>query len=306
MVVSKLAVLKHVLGCTLGAGLAVWVLLAAGRVPVRHAEPPLQDLRIYDAQPGSGVSVGFITTGTASVAASLIAQGASGQQPVHFRAMVIDHPEGRILFGGGVDSATGQGRVVNPFGAVTHLPANLPADVDEIVLPTMRWMHTGLAYSSDELPISVGRSDYWYAFRGPWPGRYGFDRDRLTEVEERMARVSWERVPRHGFPQSFDYFGDDSVHLVALNGATKDEVALTVVLDSGRTLFVVGDAVWTQEQVAQRQRRAQWLGWTMDRNRTQLLNTQRRIHQLWRDYDVEIIPLLDGTLDLPEYPEVWR
>ncbi len=306
MVVSKLTLAKLGVGSLLGAALAVATLMVASRVPVRHANPPVQDLRIYDAQPGSGVSVGFMTTGVASVTSSVIAQGAAGQQPIRFRAMVLDHPDGQIVFGGGADSVIGAGRVANPFGRVEPNEPVWPEDVDEIVLPTMRWMHTGWAHAQPELPIRVGRSDHWYAFRGPWPGRYGYNRDRLEELRGRMTRITWERAPRAGFPRSYDYFGDDSVHLVALNGATKDEIGALVVLDSGRTLLVIGDAVWTHDQIVSRQRRAQWLGWTMDRNRTQLLNTQSRLHQLWRDYEVELVPLLDGSLDLPEYPDVWR
>jgi hypothetical protein len=220
--------------------------------------------------------------------------------------MVIDHPDGRILFGGGPDSSIAAGRVVNPFGNVTPIEPQWPVDVERIVFPTMRWMHTGFGHHVAETPITVGRSDYWYAFSGPWPGRYGFDRDRLEELRGRITRIEWERSPRVGFPQSLDYFGDDTVHFVGLNGTTKDEIGVLVVLDSGRVIFVVGDAVWTHEQLEERQRRAQWLGWAMDRNRTQLLNTQRRLHQLWRDYDIDIVPLLDGSLDLPEYPQVWR
>ena len=308
MVETKVASRRLIAGFAIGSIGAVLVLILAGMLPVRFAAPAAQPLGVQSALPGSRVSLGFVTTATASVPAWLVAQGAGGPRPIHFRAAVIDHPEGRILFGTGAADPPGPGRVINPFGATEPAAFEQPEGVDAIILPTMRWMHVGLAESEEyaDVPIRVGQSDHWYAFRGPWPGRYGFDRAALAPLESRIEKILWTRSAHLGFPKSHDYFGDGSVMLVALNGATKDEVAVSVVLDSGRRVLIVGDAVWALEDVTERQRHAQWLAWTMDRNRTQLLATQSRLHQLWRDYELEIIPLLDGTLQLPTYPDVWR
>ena len=296
------------IGVLVGLIAAPIALAVVGMVTAPFAAPTAQPLGVPAPIAGSGVSVSFVTTADASVPGWWISQGASGNQPIAFRAALIEHPAGTILFGTGASEDPGAGRPVNPFGRVARRDVTPPDGVDAIVLPTMRWMHVGPLASTDESAtrIHVGSSDHWYAFRGPWPGRYGFDRDTLRELEDRIDRVQWDRRSRLGFSKTFDWFGDGSIVLVALDGTTKDEIALSVVLDSGRRVLLVGDAVWSAEAVTERQRRAQWLGWTMDRNRTRLLATQRRLHQLWRDYDVEIVPLLDGSLALPEAPVRWE
>ena len=308
MVETKVAIRRLIVGFALGALGSVLTLVVAGMLPVRFGAPPAQPLGVNPAQPGSGVSISFVTTSTASVPAWILSQGGSGTQPIAFRAAVIDHPEGRILFGSGGGTPPGRGRVINPFGAVSAVDFVEPEDVDAIILPTLRWMHLGMAEGGNYggIPLWTGSSDHWYAFRGPWPGRYGFDRPRLQPLHDQIETVGWQRRSQLGFPKSHDYFGDSAVMLIALNGATKDEIAASVVLDSGRRVLLVGDAVWSVDSIEQRQRHAQWLGWTMDRNRTQLLATQSRLHQLQRDYDLEVIPLLDGELELPVYPAVWR
>lgn len=307
MVETRIAARRLLLGLLIGFGAAPIALALVGLIPAPFAPLPAQPLGIAEARAGSGVTLDFITTGQASTPGWWIAQGAGGRQPIHFRAAVIDHPDGRVLFGAGASAETGVGRVVNPFGRVTYRSVDVPDDIDAIILPTMRWMHTGLveAGALGDVPIHVGSSDHWWAFRGPWPGRYGFNRDALREFEDRVHRVSWERRSRLGFSKTYDWFGDGSVLLVALNGTTEDEIGLSVVLDSGRRVLLVGDVVWSHEAVTKRQRRAQWLGWTMDRNRTRLLFTQSRLHQLWRDHEVEVVPLLDGSLAVPESPTRW-
>ena len=286
--------------------------MLAGLPPTRLPSPAVQDLRLYDARPGSGVLVSFIETGRARIPGWMLYQGAGlGARDVVFRAALIEHPTRTILFSTGVDVAGPQGLVYNPFRRVTATPppADLPA-IDSIVLPTPRWFHTGGAQhwpALAETSIVVGRSDAWQASeRASWPRRYAFEPARLEALGDRVARIPWTNTRRLGLRRSVDMSQDGSIIAIALKGSSIDEIALMITLDSGRRMLLVGDTVWAQAQVTDRRPRGLWSTWLMDRNRMQLGRIQNRLHQAWRDYDLEIIPLFDATLDLPVYPERWE
>lgn len=310
---DRAVALRIVGGFGLGLVLTALVVVLVSLVPVSLPEGTQFNMRLYDTEPGNGVRVSFIETGHASAPGWLLQQGGGlGSRPVVYRAALIEHPDGNLLFGTGIGSVPPPSRVFDPFGAPRDagFNADIPP-VARIVLPTPRWLHIGGAVDVPALadvPVLLGRSDRWQSgVNSPWPGRYGMHPSHLAAIGgDRLQNIPYERRSRLGMRHSVDLTDDGAVVAVALRGSSIDETALLVTLDSGRRILLVGDALWTQEQVQTLEARSLWSTWLFDRNRMQLAGTQARLYQAWDRHDLEILPLLDGTLDLPVYPERWE
>lgn len=304
--------LRFVLGIVVGLVFA-WLLgIAVALVPTRLPEPEVARFAVARARSGSEVTVSFVTTGTARVLSTRLHHGADlNQRDVVFRAAVITHPEGTLLFGTGVDPDGPPSRLIyNPFGHIDAVDIPALPEIDSVYVPNPRWHHLGGLERIPEIaevPAEMGNGDFWQARRGPWPRRYGMHREGALQLEQegRIRAISWQRRRYMGFTHVLDVFGDRSVMMVRLRGSTIDELGALVTLGSGDRILLVGDAVWTTEQVDELFPRPPWSTWLLDRNRMQLAGTIARLHLLSRDYGIRVIPMLDGGLELPEYPETW-
>lgn len=299
------------LGFALGLLIAWAIDFGVALAPTRLPAPEAVEFDAGRRPEGSGVRISFVTTGTARVPARRLHHGAGlGRRDVVFRAALIEHPEGTVLFGTGVDPDGPSGPVYDPFGRVRAVdpPAELP-EIDRVVLPTPRWLHMGGLERWPQLAearAQLGGGDLWQIRSGPWPRRYGMERARFERVADRLDGIRWTNRSRLGMSRTADVFGDGNVVLVALRGSTIDEVGVLVTLDSGRQFLLVGDLVWTVEQVRELFPRPPWSTWLLDRNRMQLAGTQTQLYRLLNNHGVATIPLLDGALELPEYPERWE
>lgn len=307
---------RHWLGLAAGAAIGVAGFGVAMRAAAGHdrtfAPGDPSAIGVAALRAGPEIRVGFIETGRASGPARRLVQGERGPLDAVFRVAVIDHPTGgRLLFSTGVAPDTVPGalrRVSNPFGTVrdvTPLSADVAADARLVVLPSLRWHHVG---GVPNLPSSTRvlatYGEQWVGLRGPMPHRYAVDRDGLAAIEDRIDDVPWGRRTLMGRDKSVDVFDDGSVWLFSLKGASYDEVAVMVALASGRTVALVADTVFTRSQVTLLRPASPMLGWTYQRNRMQLLASQRRLHHA-DAAGLEVVPLLDGGMDLPGLADPW-
>lgn len=302
--------LRVLAGITFGVVLAFAAHFAVSLTPTRLPVPTERNLSIPSVRGVDGVSLSFVTTGTARPPGRRLHHGAGlGRHDIAFRAALVQHPRGNVLFGTGVDPDGPSGLVFDPFGKVTarELP-ELP-EIARVVLPTPRWYHMGglerWAALADA-QVFAGSGDLWQARSGPWPRRYAMEPGRVTALGDRARSVPWARRRWYGTSRAWDMYGDGSIVLIALRGSTIDEVAAVVTVDSGARFLLVGDAVWTSDQVTERFPRAPWSTWLLDRNRMQLAATQTLLLELQRDHAVVVVPLLDGAITLPEYPDAAR
>ena len=304
------AVARFVAGAVAGVCLAAAALVATALAPVTF--PPREEAQAVPAAPRSDATVrlSFVTTARASIPCALLAQGAGLQRcDVAYRAAVVQHGDNVLLFGTGASPD-----VMPGFPVLRMLPAPVPTGaldtflaaqpVHQVLLPTPRWQHLGGlgAVPLADVPVYVGRTDAWHVSTGPWPYRLGMDPALLDDARPRLLRLDWARSRRFGARASFDVFGDQTVWALSIRGTTSDEVALVVTLGSGRRVLIVADAVWTADQVQALRPRPAWSTWLLDRNRMQLYHTLRLLHALGRA-GIEVTPLLDGALDLPEWPQ---
>lgn len=310
----RTTLLRLTLGFALGVALCIGALLVVAMWP-RTFSPPVGELPVLEVEAGTGVRVSFIDTGVARVPGFRLAQGLGpGGREVRFRAAVVEHPQGTILFGTGVAPGRSDDDlptlVSNPFGRVEELTSAADAlgeaaeDIDRVILPSPRWFHVGGVPDFDGRSIWTTGGDRWAATSGPWPRRYGYDRDDVEALP--LTGVRWTQGGVLGGQSRRPLYADNSVVLVRMRGASAEEIGLYVTLDSGRQILLVGDTVWVEEQVSELRPRYLAGTWNFDRNRFQLAWMQRRLHLVQEQHGIDVVPMMDGALELPQWPEAWE
>lgn len=303
---------RFLLGALAGAALVGLVHFWASGYDNPLDEGTLPESSLVPDRGAGHVELSFVTTGTGLARGNRIAQGLGGDVPVAFRVAVIEHPRGRVVFGGGLAQEFDQGKLgfwtASPFEVVeaTGVPQELTEAPAIVVLPTGRWWHaSGVAEWPEETEVWMSSSERWAATQGPWPGRYAIDRQLAAPLEERVERLGWYATQALGRGRSFDMFLDGSVVFASLRGSSYDEVACIVRLEDGRRVVLVGDSVMSLEQVESRLPPALVATWTMNRNSYRIDDTIRALSQAHELPGVQVVPLLDGALELPEWPTSW-
>lgn len=309
----RTAPFRLALGVIAGAVLALLALDLAATYP-RSLGRTGADLSLPEVSGDRAPTVSFVETGRAQVPAHRLAQGVGmREREVIFRAAVVEHPQGAFAFGSGVAPGASDDalpfNVSNPFGRIEEgasLRDQLGDDVDlwRIVFPTLRWYHLGGATELPEVQTRAGRGDRWAAISGPWPRRYAYDSALAESLAPRGMRFEGPRYL--GSRGSLDVFGDGSVVLLEYRGVSAAEIACLVSFPSGRRVLLVGDAVWLHEQVARGLPRTPWATWSLERNRFQAAYVIRVLQRAQSSFGVEVVPLLDGALELPLFPERWE
>jgi glyoxylase-like metal-dependent hydrolase (beta-lactamase superfamily II) len=126
-----------------------------------------------------------------------------------------------------------------------------PSEVDDILMTHLHWDHTGgmkqLAHahfwvSETEWDFATGLGPMEAVAEGYAPGDY-----RALQSRVRRLDLSDEVDIAGGF----DVFGDGSVEAVPLPGHSPGHVGYRFRLTDGRTIFFVGDAVFTLPQITE-------------------------------------------------------
>ncbi|MFT6627413.1 MAG: N-acyl homoserine lactone hydrolase [Flavobacteriales bacterium] len=304
--------LRSAIGFAIGLTLGGFAFVAAS-LPARSLAPLNGALTLPTPRVGVDVTLSFVETGTANVPGFLLAQGLGlSPRPVTFRAAIIEHPLGLIVFGAGVSPSASDEhvpwRVRNPFGAVTD-ERELAVEIAElgaphqVILPTARWYHVGGAAAFDRQTVWVGSSEIWAATAGSWPYRFGYIDSQVDALAPQRRGTSGPRFL--GSRGSHDIFGDGTLVLLSYRGASVEELMLLVSVAGERQVLLVGESAWAHEQVSARLPRALAATWFTDRSRARAAHTLRILSLAESDYGVRVIPLLDGTLELPVFPESW-
>ena len=186
-----------------------------------------------------------------------------GKQTLDILVFAIEHPRyGIILFGTGLnreiasDSTHPRKGWLATLGKPTmakeqEITAQLqkaklaPEKVQHVILPDLRFDHTGEVKSFPTSPVIVSAAEHFAAM--------GSDTDRFSVSEEYDQVHTWQFVnfidatPLGTFQAHRDLFGDGSVLLLDVTGATAGGMAVLVRLPSGPVLLC-GNLAWTKEQ----------------------------------------------------------
>ena len=314
---SNLPWKKGLLGFVLGAAL-VWGLLEVSQLypySFTHGRPALPAVPAPPAAPVD-VSLSFIDTAESYTVGTHLAQGLGwGERRVAFRAALIRHPKGTLLFGTGLSPEHNERqvgwKVGTPFDAsrpLTSLAQLYPSlGVDRVILPSMRWYNIGgLLSLPDSVRAFAGSGEISSSTGSSWPYRYAYDQASAQALRPRLSAMAFGGGAYLGGRKSDDLFGDGSVIAVTYRASSPEEIALLVSLPSGRRLLLVGDSVFSDEQVKLGSPSYQPLTWWHDRNRMQLSALVTKLSALERSRAVDVLPMLDGTVAVPIFPAAWK
>lgn len=213
----------------------------------------------------AGLRLHVFITGKIEAPAKVVYRDGSvrGKQTLDILAFAIEHPRhGVILFGTGLNrSLAGESKRslkgwLAAFGKPTMAKEQdlssqlqkaklLPEKVRHVILPDLRFDHTGEVESFSTAQVIVSNAEHLAAM-GP-------DADRLSLSEEYDQVRTWQFVnfidapPLGTFQAHRDLFGDGSMLLLDVTGATAGGMAVLVRLPSGPVLLC-GNLAWTKEQ----------------------------------------------------------
>jgi hypothetical protein len=275
-------------------------------------DPEAADLRLPRADRGASARLGFVDLASAAPLSNFIVQGSGWfRAPIVFRTAVIQHEDGTLLWNSGPAFQTPGPSFPtwNPFGRLTHV-RSFASVVEEtgarrVILPLAQWHTAGGALEAGNARILIPSGEKWGATDGPMPRRYGAEPQAWDGVTN-ISNVPLGRGAGALGRRTWDVFGDGSVVVIGLRGAAWDECALLVTVESGERYLLVAGGVWTMDQLLHRRPRHFMSSFRLDRNRMQLAYTIRVLEAAHALDGVTVLPVHDGTLRLPQWPEVME
>ncbi len=212
-------------------------------------------------QPPAGMRIGVLKTG-AMQSQAIMAYRGGGFEPRSFGmdVVVVDHPQGTLLFDAGFGRDVQQHYQTVPWlmravskisvdaaGAVAdQLPA-LALSPDKplgVVLTHAHWDHVSGLADLRELPVWVNEQERAFIDEG---GAATALARQLGPLNYRVYR--YDSGPYWGYPRSHDFFGDGSVVLVPGGGHTPGSTIAFIHTPDGRHYALIGDLAWQHEGV---------------------------------------------------------
>ena len=259
MMLSSLSVIRLLIACVLILGVACEEPL---RLP--YIEPILQNWP-EQYRGVSGTKLHVFDTGSIVVSSRIVYQDGSLPQQHTLNILVfgIEHPkQGLILVGTGLNRGLAEdaprylGPVRSIFGQADMQPgqdilsqfktAQLSAErVKFAILPDLRLDHTGELESLSQVAAVVTREEHVAALSSHPLGLYMAD--EFDQVEKWQFVDFSAATPLGTFARSHDLFGDGSIELIDVTGATAGGLAVLVRLPD-QPVLLCGNLAWTHSQ----------------------------------------------------------
>lgn len=252
--------------CSYNVLILFLLLLAACEKPLRlpYITPELHHWPTpYHGVPGLRLHV--FSTGKIELPAKVVYRDGSvlGKQTLDILVFVLDHPrQGLVLFGTGLnheianDAERHVGSLLTTVGKPTMTKgqdilsqlqtAKMPIEkVHHLILPDLRFDHTGEVESFSTAQVIVASAEHNAAIDQ--------EEDRLSVASEYDRVRTWKFIdfaraePLGTFRAVRDLFGDGSVFLIDVAGATPGGLAALIRLPTG-PVILCGNLAWTKDQ----------------------------------------------------------
>ena len=259
MMLSSVSVMRLLVACVLMLGVACEEPLRLPYIePVLHNWPE-------QYRGVSGTKLHVFHTGSITVSSRLVYRDGSLPQQHTLDILVfgIEHPkQGLVLVGTGLNRGLAEdaprylGPVRSVFGQADMQPgqdilsqlktAQISAErVKSVILPDLRLDHSGELESLSQAAAVVTREEHVAALGSSPLGLYMAD--EFDQVEK-WQFVDFSTAPPLGtFAGSHDLFGDGSIELIDVAGATAGGLAVLVRLPE-RPVLLCGNLAWTHSQ----------------------------------------------------------
>ena len=260
MMLSSVSVIRLLVVCVL-------ILGAACEEPLRlpYIEPVLHNWPAEQYQGVRGTKLHVFHTGSITVSSRIVYRDGSLPQQHTLDILVfgIEHPkQGLVLVGTGLNRGLAEdaprylGPVRSVFGQADMQPGQdilsqlkttqLSAErVKFVVLPDLRLDHTGELESLSQAAAVVTREEHVAALSSSPLGLYMAD--EFDQVEKWQFVDFSSATPLGTFARSHDLFGDGSIELIDVAGATAGGLAVLVRLPE-RPVLLCGNLAWTHSQ----------------------------------------------------------
>jgi glyoxylase-like metal-dependent hydrolase (beta-lactamase superfamily II) len=294
-------------------GIAVLLLLGLGLLlaSFRAAALPLTPQPAFKdpaARGPEGMTLTAIRAGTMfSEAVFSYRGGASGQErQFAMGGILVHHPRGDLLFDTGFGKNVDEHVRTSPFlmrklarySKGTPIKDQLAAaHVDTsrltgIVITHAHWDHVSGIEDFPGVPIYLPQRELDFIRSG----------DTAAELIRRFGDLPYKVYgfpsgPYLGFEESYDFFGDGSVVLVAAGGHTPGSIMAFVNLPNGKRYALVGDIVWQREGVDIPAERP-WLARKMvDKDEERVRTVVVRLHMLEQRFpELVVVPAHDSRV----------
>ena len=219
-----------------------------------------QAMDVPPASPPKDFSISLLETGVIESKAAFAYRGGgfSDERAFAIGAILLDHPQGRILVdaGAGRDAEAHLLRLPAIYRATTQfIPAEpaidqlsaaaiMPSDLRAILLTHAHWDHASGVEDFPGVPV-------WLSPREKEFVESGHEAVSLLASFEgtRVETLAMDEGPYLGFARSEDLFDDGSVVVVETPGHTPGSIVVFVTLPSAKRFAFIGDLAWQREGV---------------------------------------------------------
>lgn len=255
------------------------------------------------------VRVSLIKTGTVNTLEGFVFSGGSYFRTIALvhSAVLVEHPKGRFLFdtglGEGIDDQFAAempwwGRLIFGYHKETSVLGQLNAAKvplpDFIVMSHAHWDHGSGLPDFPSTPVRMLSAEAEFlsqnhpaaVFKRQFSGLAG--RLKLLVLERRKLGI---------YPESLDLFGDGTIQLVPMSGHTPGAIGMIVRLRSGRSLFFVGDTVWSARALAEASPKFWLTSRILDHDRDTTLRAVSQLRNFSREMpNVIVVPAHDAEV----------
>jgi len=176
-------------------------------------------------------------------------------------AFLIEHPQGKVLVDAGAAREIEAHLQTTPLLMRTLASLTLhqptidalqagglePRRLSGIWLTHSHWDHvSGLADIGGDVPVWLNEEELEYAWRHASGQLF---RELEAQAGLRVRKHQFTDGAYGPFPWSRDYFGDQSVVLLKLEGHTPGSMGILINLPSGKRYLLIGDTAWAREGV---------------------------------------------------------
>jgi len=131
---------------------------------------------------------------------------------------------------------------------------------------------------------------------------------KLSKQKDKLKIFKFTKKTFGPFKKSFDFFGDQTVMLVPLSGHSPGQMGVIISSKNNKTIFLVGDTVWSQESIKKNLSKGMFTQLIADYNMKVARKKVHLLHLIYKKWKKKILMIAAHEPELKNLNEVklWR